>query len=149
MVLRKRLAAAVVPLAAIAVVLPSVSVSLEKDAQIKLGEMEYKASCASCHGPQGKGDGPVADVLKKKPADLTRIASEYDGAFPAEQVYKVIDGRNMITVHGDRNMPVWGYRYLGKAISRSQEVPHEMDVQAMVVGRITALVAYLESIQAE
>ncbi len=107
------------------------------------------ASCAACHGESAKGDGPVAEVLATKPSDLTQISKEFDGSFPAEHVYKIIDGREMINPHGDRGMPVWGYRYLTRAIERSQEVPHEVDVQAMVLGRITALVEYLKSIQAQ
>ena len=37
--------------------------ALEESAQIKLGQMEYVGSCAACHGANGKGDGPVAEVL--------------------------------------------------------------------------------------
>lgn len=125
------------------------ALALDEDAQIKLGEMEYMTSCASCHGPKGIGDGPVAEVLTQKPSDLTRIAENLGGTFPRDEVYRVIDGRKMITVHGDRMMPVWGYRYLSRAIERSQEVPHDVDVQAMVLGRITALVLYLESMQVD
>lgn len=123
--------------------------ALEMDAQLKLGEIEYMGSCASCHGPRGKGDGPVAEVLATKPSDLTQISRDFGGTFPAEHVYQVIDGRNMINPHGDPNMPVWGFRYLTRAVERSREVPHDVDVQALVHGRITALVQYLESIQAE
>lgn len=123
--------------------------ALERDAQLKLGEMEYMASCASCHGEKAKGDGPVAEVLTTKPSDLTQVSKDFGGTFPSEHVYKVIDGREMINPHGDRNMPVWGYRYMAGAIERAQQVPHDVDVQAMVLGRITALVEYLESIQAE
>lgn len=123
--------------------------ALERDAQLKLGEIEYMASCAACHGKKAQGDGPVAEVLTTKPSNLTQISKEIGGTFPTEHVYKVIDGREMINPHGDRNMPVWGYRYMAGAIERAREVPHEVDVQAMVFGRITALVEYLESIQAE
>jgi mono/diheme cytochrome c family protein len=38
-----------------------------------------KAYCASCHGADGKGDGPMAKSLKVKPADLTRIAARNGG----------------------------------------------------------------------
>lgn len=31
----------------------------------------YEKWCASCHGDQGRGDGPVAQTLNPKPADLT------------------------------------------------------------------------------
>jgi mono/diheme cytochrome c family protein len=30
----------------------------------------YEINCAICHGEQGKGDGPVAEKLIRKPADL-------------------------------------------------------------------------------
>lgn len=42
--------------------------------------------CASCHGPQAKGDGPVAAAMQKKPADLTGIAKRNGGKFPTEIV---------------------------------------------------------------
>ena len=38
-----------------------------------------KAYCASCHGTDAKGDGPMAKSLKVKPADLTRIAARNGG----------------------------------------------------------------------
>jgi mono/diheme cytochrome c family protein len=31
----------------------------------------YTQSCSLCHGPQGKGDGPVGVTLNPRPADLT------------------------------------------------------------------------------
>ena len=35
------------------------------------GKALYDKSCASCHGPAGKGDGPAAKAMKNKPpADL-------------------------------------------------------------------------------
>lgn len=117
--------------------------------ELKLGEMEYMSQCASCHGPKGHGDGPVAAVLKTAPPDLTMITSRYSGTFPTDQIVMMIDGRNMINPHGDRNMPVWGDRYFTAAVERAQSVPHDVDAQAMALGRVTALVSYLESIQAE
>lgn len=123
--------------------------ALDDAAQIKLGENEFMSSCASCHGAKGMGNGPVAEVLSTKPSDLTRIAKDFEGQFPEEHIYKVIDGRVMINPHGDKQMPVWGFRYLSEAQRRAGEVPHDVDTQAMVFGRITALVRYLESIQAD
>ena len=123
--------------------------AMDDAAQIKLGENEFMSSCAACHGANAMGNGPVAEVLSTKPSDLTRIAKDFEGLFPEEHIYKVIDGRVMINPHGDKQMPVWGFRYLSEAQSRAGEVPHDVDTQAMVFGRITALVRYLESIQAE
>lgn len=37
-------------------------------------EALYKQYCASCHGPDGKGNGPAAAALPVKPADHTNAA---------------------------------------------------------------------------
>ena len=121
--------------------------ALEEDAQLKLGEAEYRNSCAACHGARADGRGPVAEVLSTKPPNLTRISSGFNGQFPEEHIYKVIDGRTMINPHGDKQMPVWGYRYMSDAYRRANEVPHDVDTRAVVFGRIMSLVRYLESLQ--
>jgi len=36
------------------------------------GAIIFRARCASCHGPDGKGDGPLAAALIPRPRDLTR-----------------------------------------------------------------------------
>lgn len=38
------------------------------------GKASFDQMCVSCHGPSGKGDGPVAAALSPKPADLTNKA---------------------------------------------------------------------------
>lgn len=38
---------------------------------IETGEELYQAYCASCHGPEGAGDGPAAESLEPKPATLS------------------------------------------------------------------------------
>ena len=35
------------------------------------GEGVYRTNCLNCHGANGRGDGPVADSLTPRPADLT------------------------------------------------------------------------------
>jgi hypothetical protein len=40
--------------------------------------------------------------------DLTTLAAANGAAFPFEHVYAAIDGRLGISVHGTREMPVWG-----------------------------------------
>jgi len=126
--------------------------ALDKKAQLKLGEREYLSNCGSCHGRDAKGSGPVAVILAVKPSDLTMISKKFNGVFPKEHIYKIIDGREMIKPHGDSLMPVWGSRFSVmeyKAADAIAYLPNDVDIQALVFGRIISLVGYLESIQAK
>ena len=76
--------------------------------ELEVGKYEYLNSCASCHGPGGKGDGPVAKALRRMPADLTKLSEANKGAFPFSRTYEIIDGRFEVETHGKRDMPVWG-----------------------------------------
>jgi mono/diheme cytochrome c family protein len=96
----------------------------------------YRAYCASCHGKNGKGNGPVAPALKVRAPDLTLIAKKNGGEFPVARVRRIIMGEGMIASHGSREMPVWGPIF--------HQV--EADVDRGPV-RIENLVKYLESIQ--
>lgn len=43
--------------------------------------MLYEANgCASCHGPEGHGDGPVASSLEVRPTDLRYVAGFRNGS---------------------------------------------------------------------
>ena len=75
------------------------------------GEAEYVNSCAACHGPDAKGDGPMADVLLKRPPNLTVLAENNGGEFPYNKVFAVIDGRFIVPGHGERDMPIWGRQF--------------------------------------
>jgi mono/diheme cytochrome c family protein len=72
------------------------------------GKEMYRRYCASCHGVDGKGNGPVASQLKIKLSDLTTIKKRNNGVFPVDNVMATIDGRRVIKGHGDGEMPVWG-----------------------------------------
>jgi cytochrome c553 len=41
----------------------------------------YEQTCAMCHGPSGKGDGPTAQVLQPKPANLATALKGKDAAY--------------------------------------------------------------------
>ncbi|SPH17014.1 hypothetical protein DEA8626_00528 [Defluviimonas aquaemixtae] len=71
------------------------------------GRALYAEYCTSCHGPGGRGDGPAAEGLGKRPADLTGIAARNGGTFPMVAVMSTIDG---YTRRGDRSsvMPELG-----------------------------------------
>ena len=125
------------------------AVAQEESPFVKAGRIEYEQNCAACHGTEGKGDGPVSDVLTQAPADLTRITAEFSGTFPRNFLIEVIDGRRMINPHGDRQMPVWRSRFIASALQQRSEGNGDIDLQEIVLTRITALVDYIESIQAD
>jgi mono/diheme cytochrome c family protein len=72
------------------------------------GEQLYRRFCASCHGVQGRGDGPVAASFRVEVPDLTQTASRMHGTDVRDRIVRIIDGRYIIGAHGTRIMPVWG-----------------------------------------
>ena len=68
----------------------------------------YAGFCAPCHGTGGKGDGPVAAVLKKRTPDLTGLSARSSGSFPAERVRAYIRNEAGPLAHGTDRMPIWG-----------------------------------------
>ena len=104
------------------------------------GETLFGKFCASCHGTDARGHGPVAKYMKAVPADLTRIAQRRGGKFPAEQIEKIIDGRIVIGAHGTRAMPIWG-----EELTRQQIGEPEAERGTRIV--IERIVEYLRGIQ--
>jgi mono/diheme cytochrome c family protein len=96
----------------------------------------FRAYCASCHGADGKGKGPVAPALKVDPPDLTTIARRNLGTFPSSRVRNIIAGDEAIVAHGSREMPVWGPIF--------HQVERDRDYGNV---RLQNLTKYLESIQ--
>jgi mono/diheme cytochrome c family protein len=75
------------------------------------GQETYQRFCAACHGESGQGDGPVASGLPITVPDLTRLQAIKGNKFPEDLLRKIIDGREVVIVHGTRYMPVWGYEF--------------------------------------
>ena len=44
---------------------------------VQQGEALFRTHCATCHGPEGRGDGPAAAALDGPPADLTAEHVDY------------------------------------------------------------------------
>ena len=120
-----------------------------KDLGVSLGEAEYLDSCAICHGPLGKGDGPLALYLKNSVPDLTGLTKANGGVFPVSKTYAIIDGTKVSGEHGTRNMPAWGRKYSLQAEGdlRRYSLGYEDRRQTYVRARILALIDYLASIQ--
>ncbi len=56
-------------------------------AAARAGQPLYETNCADCHGKTGQGDGPLAESIEFKPADLTK------GDVPADP-----DGKLFLTI---------------------------------------------------
>lgn len=108
------------------------------------GKREFESNCASCHGTSGKGNGPITDLLKKSPPDLTTLAKRNGGVFPMARLYEVIDGSG-VPAHGTRDMPVWGRDYRIQAAEYYMDAPY--DPEAYVRARILALLEYINRLQ--
>ncbi|TDT77291.1 cytochrome c [Litoreibacter halocynthiae] len=101
--------------------------------------MQY---CATCHGVDAKGGGPMNSVLVIQPTDLTRLASENDGVFPRVRAISRIDGRDPLVSHGSP-MPVFGQFFEG----RGETIRGEDGVMIMTSQPVIDLVGYLEGVQ--
>lgn len=108
-----------------------------------IGAIEYRMSCAVCHGEDARGDGPLAQLLTVKPTDLTKLAERNNGRFPTDRVVETIDGRTQVGGHGTREMPAWGTRYAAE-VGRDYG-PYRSET--VVKTRILELVHYLQTIQ--
>lgn len=92
------------------------------------GKAVYDENCLPCHGPRGQGDGPFADNFLSLPPDLTILARNNGGEYPALYVANVIEGQGR-GEHFSAAMPEFSQTLSGKAV------------------RMDALVAYVESLQ--
>lgn len=115
-----------------------------RGSRIDLGKREFDTNCASCHGVDGKGHGPLQTLLKKAPPDLTTLAKANGGVLPMNRLYESIDGTG-VAAHGTRDMPVWGRAYSMDAAEHYVDVPY--DEQAYVRARILLLLEYINRLQ--
>ncbi len=100
----------------------------------------YVNYCAACHGVNGEGDGPVASVMQVPAPNLRLLSQRNNGSFPGEAIMEYIDGRTVVSSHGDRSMPVWGnvFRW---------EDSDDPEAEQLVQQRIAAIVDFIGEIQ--
>ena len=126
------------------------AVALAQD--LDAGKLEFQSSCATCHGIDGKGKGPLSEQLKVAPADLTVLAKKNNGVFPVNAVYETIYGIKRILAHGPPDMPIWGFRYFARNTAPGSKKPDHYvelssDLDAIARTRLFAVVDYLNRIQ--
>jgi mono/diheme cytochrome c family protein len=102
------------------------------------GSYTYRTYCATCHGPRGKGDGPLAQTLSFHPPDLTQMAQRNGGKYPASMVRKIVDGREPVDGHGGPDMPVWGDAFKNAETGFDEEAVQE---------KIRSVVDYVGTLQ--
>jgi mono/diheme cytochrome c family protein len=71
------------------------------------GSKLFHSYCASCHGQDGRGDGPAAPSLKSPPPDLRLLARKTGGKFPADHVLTILANEPDFPTHGSKEIP-WG-----------------------------------------
>jgi len=103
------------------------------------GKRHFLSYCASCHGVNGDGHGPVAPELTKPTADLRLLGEKYGMPLPAARLASLIDGRLAIRAHGSREMPVWGEKLYQLGEGDGGDIA--------VGGVIGKIIAYLNTIQ--
>ena len=122
--------------------------------EFDIGKSVFQSSCASCHGMDAKGKGPVSDQLKIPPPDLTTLSKKNGGVFPTNAVYEIVYGTKSVPAHGNREMPIWGERF-----NPIVNLPHSVDPfywkmagpeqnpEVVVRTRILAVIDYLNRVQ--
>lgn len=111
------------------------------------GKIEFANNCAACHGIDGKGNGPLGNLLQRSPPDLTLLAKNNNGVLPMNRLYEVMAGEG-VPSHGSRDMPIWGKEYLVEESQRLREARGAYDAPAVVRARILTLLEYVARIQA-
>ena len=106
--------------------------------RLTIGSSLFRTNCASCHGVDGKGEGPVADQLRFVPTDLTTIARRNGDKFPGDEVRRMIDGRDDVKGHRATDMPIWGDAF---------KKPEEKYSAKKAPEKIGYVIEYIESIQ--
>jgi mono/diheme cytochrome c family protein len=119
--------------------LSAAQAALSADNDVAEGHRYFVRYCASCHGTDGLGDGPVAKSLATPPANLRKLGDKYGMPLPAHRIAELIDGRDTARAHGSHEMPVWG--------EKLYELGHGEKGEKGIGDVIDKIIAYLNTIQ--
>ncbi len=128
-------------LASIAALTVSVSAGAVAAQETPAGMQLFQQYCATCHGADGAGKGPLTDLLTVNVPDLTGLSARNDGTFPMLEVIHIIDGRTGVRSHGGP-MPVYG-----NIFTRETDMVLTYDATIEARGMILSLAYYLEGVQ--
>lgn len=74
------------------------------DHDSRLAKTYYQEFCASCHGAEGRGDGPTSSAFKTATLDLTRLAEKGSHSFDTRNVRALIQkhrGESLLSADSD------------------------------------------------
>lgn len=111
----------------------------------EVGEKLFNQYCATCHGMDGAGEGPLTEIMTTKPADLRKLSANNKaspGEFPMLRVIHIIDGRSGLRAHGGE-MPTYGDVFMADSEESMERIGGVLETR----GRILSLAMYLETIQ--
>jgi mono/diheme cytochrome c family protein len=106
------------------------------------GMEEYMNACATCHGVEADGNGPLSELMSVSVPALTGLSAANDGVFPMLDVIHSIDGRQ--GTRGHYPMPVWGQAF---ELQADADDLGKTGSEIAIRGRILSIAYYLESIQ--
>ncbi|MGA0265534.1 MAG: c-type cytochrome [Lysobacterales bacterium] len=106
------------------------------------GEQLYGKLCASCHGLEGKGDGPATPALTQAVPDLTHMPRDQEGLIDHGRIEKIIAGKDRRVRHGVIGMPKWEEQF--KYIRTGW---NDRERYAFARKRIHELAEHVESLQ--
>ena len=106
------------------------------------GLQTYMDHCATCHGVEAKGGGPMAPSLLLQPPDLTTLSARNEGVLPIVRIVTRIDGRDPLVAHGSP-MPVYGDFFEGFDVAVKAETGQPIMTSQPVVD----LLAFIASVQ--
>ena len=93
--------------AIVALMIPAVSNAGDADA----GKVIFDTNCMTCHGPLGKGDGPLSPALDPKPRDLSggvfKFDTDGDGAAGSDADLKAVITQGAMAFGGSALMAPW------------------------------------------
>lgn len=125
---------------ALTIVLCGATAAAAGSNSVAQGRAYYLRYCASCHGENGDGQGPMASSLKQQPADLRMLSEKYGKPLSVKKLASFIDGREYVAAHGPREMPVWGERFYDIWSAQGSK-------EGSMQGRINKIILYLRTIQ--
>lgn len=90
-----------------ALVIPAAANAGDADA----GKVIFDTNCMTCHGPTGKGDGPLSAALDPKPRDLStgtfKFDTDQDGAAGTDADLKNVITQGAMAFGGSALMAPW------------------------------------------